>query len=108
MMETNEMTPLGYRILEHWKRYRPNMVRSLEQANHLQKAIFAAQELTTDLIYELAVVQKMEYQPAWEIATREWAFLPDETEQPQLSFDPANLSPHKHSPATSASPTFTA
>ena len=30
------------------------------------------------------VVQKMDYQFAWEIATREWAFLPDEEDQPQL------------------------
>jgi hypothetical protein len=28
------------------------------------------------------VVQKMDYQFAWEIAKREWAFLPDEEDQP--------------------------
>jgi hypothetical protein len=33
----------------------------------------------------------MEYQIAWELATREWAFLPDEEDRPQLSFDPATL-----------------
>jgi hypothetical protein len=101
MLETNEMTPLGYKILEHWKRHRPLMVRSLELGNQLQQAILAAQELTTNLLYELAIVQKMDYQAAWEIATREWAFLPDEEDQPQLSFDPATLNPHQPLPATS-------
>jgi hypothetical protein len=102
MSETNEMTPLGFKILQHWKRYRPTMVKTLEQQNQLQQAVFAAQELTTDLLYELTVVQKMDYQMAWEIATREWAFLPTEEDQPRLSFDPANLSPHPPLPATSA------
>ena len=102
MDETNDMTPLGYKILEHWKRYRPTMVRELEKGNHLQQAVFAAQELTGDLLYELTVVQKMDYHAAWEIATREWAFLPDEEDQPQLSFDPASLDPYQPLPATFA------
>jgi len=33
-----------------------------------------------------------------EIATREWAFLPDEGDQPQLSFDPATLDPNQPLP----------
>jgi hypothetical protein len=78
------------------------MVGNLERENQLQQAIFAAQELTGNLLYELTVVQKMDYQPAWEIATREWAFLPDERDQPQLSFDPATLDPHQTLPAISA------
>jgi hypothetical protein len=102
MSETNDMTPLGYRSLDHWQRSRPTMVRDLESANHLQQAVFAAQELTGNLLYELTIVQKMEYHRAWEIATREWAFLPDEEDQPQLSFDPATLDPHEHLPAISA------
>jgi hypothetical protein len=48
------------------------------------------------------VVQKMDYQFAWEIATREWAFLPDEQDQPHLSFDPTTLDPHQPLPAISA------
>jgi hypothetical protein len=102
MLETATLTPLGHQILEHWSRHRPKMVKKLERANQLHPAIFAAQELTGNLLYELTVVQKMDYQPAWEIATREWAFLPDEEDQPQLSFDPANLDPHQPLPAISA------
>jgi len=100
--ETVTMTPLGHQILEHWKRYRPMMVEQLDKANQLQQAVFAAQELTGNLLYELMVVQKMDYQFAWEIATREWAFLQDEEDQPQLSFDPATLDPHQPLPAISA------
>ena len=74
----------------------------VDRANRLGQAIYAAQELTGDLLYDFTVVQKMDYQPAWEIATREWAFLPDEEDQPQLSFDPATLDPYQSLPATSA------
>ena len=102
MPETISLTPLGHKILEHWSRHRPTMVGKLDKANHLQQAVFAAQELTGNLLYELMVVQKMDYQFAWEIATREWAFLPDEEDQPQLSFDPATLDPHQPLPAISA------
>ena len=102
MLETTTLTPLGNQILEHWRRHRPMMVEELDKRNQFQQAIFAAQELTGNLLYELTVVQKMDYQPAWEIATREWAFLPDEEDQPQLSFDPATLDPHQPLPAISA------
>ena len=98
---TVTLTPLGHQILEHWRRHRPTMVENLERGNQLQVAAFAAQELTGNLLYELTVVRKMEYHWAWEIATREWAFLPDENDQPQLSFDPATLDPNQSLPAIS-------
>lgn len=102
MTETDMLTPLGHQILEHWELHRPTMVESLERASRLQQAIFAAQELTGNLLYELTVVKKMEYHRAWEIATREWAFLPDEEDQPQLSFDPATLDQDQPLPTISA------
>jgi len=102
MIESTTLTPLGHKILEHWSRHRPTMVEMLNKGNQLQQAVFAAQELTGNLLYELMVVQKMDYQFAWEIATREWAFLPDEEDQSQLSFDPATLDPHQPLRAISA------
>ena len=102
LIETTTLTPLGHKILDHWTRHRPTMVENLANANQLQQAVFAAQELTGNLLYELMVVQKMDYQFAWEIATREWAFLPDEEDQPHLSFDPTTLDPHQPLPAISA------
>jgi len=101
MSDATTLTPLGHQILEHWKRHRPAMVAMLDKGNQLQSAVFAAQELTGNLLYELTVVRKMDYQTAWEIATREWAFLPDENDQPQLSFDPATLDPSQPLPAIS-------
>jgi hypothetical protein len=102
MLEATTLTPLGHQILEHWRSHRPTMVENLERGNQLQQAVFAAQELTGDLLYELMVVRKMDYQFAWEIATREWAFLLDEEDQPHLSFDPATLDPHQSLPTISA------
>jgi hypothetical protein len=102
MIETTTLSPLGYQILEHWKRHRPTMVENLEKADQLQQAVFAAQELTGNLLYELTVLQKMDYQAAWDIATKEWAFIPDEQDQPQLSFDPATLNPNQTLPTISA------
>ena len=107
MQATDDLTPLGHQILEHWSKYRPKMVATLTARNQLPQALFAAQELTGNLLYELAVVRKMDYQIAWELATREWAFLPDEEDQPQLSFDPATLDPSQPLPAISAQPTLT-
>ena len=102
MREPATLSPLGHRILEHWKRHRPTMVEKLDKQHQLQAAVFAAQELTGNLLYELMVIQKMDYQFAWEIATKEWAFLQDETDQPRLSFDPTTLDPNQPLPTISA------
>jgi hypothetical protein len=50
MQETDDLTPLGHQILEHWSRYRPRMVAALTEQNRLSAAIFAAQELTSHLL----------------------------------------------------------
>jgi hypothetical protein len=73
-----ERTALGERILNHWRQNRPQMVSDLEKSNRLEEAVLEAQELTGDLLYDLVSVQKMDYQTAWELATRDWAFLPEE------------------------------
>ena len=73
-----ERTALGEKLLQHWRTHLPQMVSELESTNRLEEAILAAQEQTGDLLYELVSVQKMDYQAAWEMATRQWAFLPAE------------------------------
>jgi len=80
-----ERTQLGKMILGHWQENRPQMVRDLERENRLEEAVDEVQERTGDLFYELISVQRMDYQAAWEIAMREWAFLPGETRRPQSS-----------------------
>ena len=69
-------------ILDHWQANNPQMVKELQQSSQLEQAIHETQERVGDTLYELTVVQKMDYQTAWEIATREWAFLPSE-DRPQ-------------------------
>jgi hypothetical protein len=78
MYETNR---LGQMILEHWQKHRPQMVAELRKTNQLDRTVYEAQETTGDLLYELVSVQKMDYQAAWEIAMREWAFLPTRDRQ---------------------------
>ena len=74
----DDMNRLGHLILKHWTTHRPAMVEELERTNQLQPVLRQAQEQTGDLLYTLTVIQKMDYQAAWELATREWAFLPEE------------------------------
>ena len=74
----DDMTRLGDLILKHWRTYRPETVAELERTNRLEPALRQAQEQTGDLLYSLTVLRKMDYLAAWELATREWAFLPEE------------------------------
>ncbi len=54
-------------------------------------------ESPSDLLYDLLMVHKLDYQTAWEVATREWAFLPTE-DHPSSTMNPSH-----HAPETSAS-----
>jgi hypothetical protein len=86
------MTRLGDLILKQWTDHRPGLIEELERTNQLQTALRQAQEQTGDLLYNLTVVQKMEYHAAWELATKEWAFLPPDPEPP--------FSDHLHRPSS--------
>ena len=74
----DDMNRLGDLILKHWTTHRPGVIEELERTNQLQPVLRQAQEQTGDLLHNLTVIQKMDYQAAWELATREWAFLPEE------------------------------
>jgi hypothetical protein len=54
------------------------MVEELRQSSQLEQAISEAESRTASLLHELLVERKMQYQDAWEMATREWALLPTE------------------------------
>ena len=95
----HEHTRLKHMILAHWQTHCPQMVDELRKNNHLEAAVSEAEENTADLLYELLSVQKMAYQEAWEMATREWAFLPDEDDR--SSSESLNMSPKQNLPATS-------
>src|ERR1700683_4996622 len=74
----DDMNRLGDLILKHWTTHRPGLIEELERTNQLQPVLRQAQEQTGDLLHTLTVIQKMDYQAAWELATQEWAFLPEE------------------------------
>ena len=95
----HERTPLGEKILRHWTTHWPDMVRELQRTNRLEEVLQEVQERTGDLLYELTVVQKMDYQVAWELAMEEWATLPSEDRPPPSSGTSHRLP--KHPPATS-------
>jgi hypothetical protein len=107
MTETILRTALGEKILRHWREHCPQMVRDLEQKNRLDQAVFAAQETTGDLLYELVSVKKMNYPAAWELATQEWALPQSGSEDETTSGDhpppanPSGTSTPENSSATS-------
>ena len=98
MTETMLRTLLGEKILRHWREHCPQMVRDLERQNRLDQAVFAAQETTGDLLYELVSVKKMNYPQAWELATQEWA-LPESGNQDETTS--GDLPPPAHPSGTS-------
>ena len=77
-----ENSRLSHMILRHWQEHRPQMVEELKSRNQLEQTLAQAEQQTADLLYELVSVQKMQYQTAWEMAMREWAFLPTEAPRP--------------------------
>jgi hypothetical protein len=93
-----ETTPLGHQILKHWRTHLPEMVAELEKSGRLEQTLHEVEERTADLLYELEVVQKMDYQAAWEMATQEWAFIPTGDRPPSSNSTPP---PKKPTPATS-------
>ena len=95
----DDMNRLGDLILKHWTTHRPMLVEELKKTNQLEPVLRQAQEQTGDLLYNLTVIQKMDYQAAWELATREWAFLPDEDRPERPSS--GNLTPSQAHPTIS-------
>ena len=89
--EPKNLTPLGMLIERHWRKHRPKMTKALEAKGKLWESVWAAQELTADLLWELTVVKKLAPDQARELAMPEWALLPTEEDQPTLGFEPTSL-----------------
>jgi len=54
------------------------MVADLETSGQLLPALNQANERLIELLYQLTIVQKMDYQAAFEIATNEWGSSPSQ------------------------------
>ena len=96
-----EKTPLGERILKHWRTHHPQMVAQLRKEHQLEQTLHEVEERTADLLYEMTCVKKMDYQAAWETAMAVWAFPSNEDRPSQLSSGTSNRRSKKHPPATS-------
>ena len=73
----NDTLPLTSRmILQRWTSAAPEMVASLEATGQLQPALNQANEQLLETLYQLTIMQKMDYNAALEIALHEWSASP--------------------------------
>jgi hypothetical protein len=74
--------PLTSRMILHrWTNQAPEMVVTLEATGQLLPALHQANEQVLELLYQLTMVQKMDYNTAFEIAMNEWSSLPSQSAQ---------------------------
>ena len=52
MQATDNLTPLGHKILKHWRKYRPTMITTLSEQNHSSRRSSQPRNLTGNLLYE--------------------------------------------------------
>ena len=73
----DDTLPLASRmILQRWASASPEMVATLATSNQLLSALNQANEQLLETLYQLTMVQKMEYNAALEIALDEWSASP--------------------------------
>jgi hypothetical protein len=63
-------------ILQRWTSLAPEMVATLAASNQLLPALSQANEQLLETLYQLTMLQKMEYNAALEIALNGWSALP--------------------------------
>ena len=82
-----EIDQIGQTIaLNHWKKYRPKMVRHLRRKGVLQLALDHAAKMATEFV----VATPPSVMPRWETreqALKRWILLPAESEVPILPVD---------------------
>ncbi|WP_429786241.1 TnpV protein [Brevibacillus centrosporus] len=101
--QSQQLTRIGLMAREHWKKYRPNMYRQLEEAGQLTQTLLQAQQSTEEAL-ERVKEQLLELHPvedsmgvegkrahfiwidqtAWEMV-REMILLPTEEDVPNLN-----------------------
>lgn len=65
-------------ILQRWKNEAPQMMADLEASGQLLPALNQANEQLIELLYQLTIIQKMDYHSALEIAMNEWSSSPSQ------------------------------
>lgn len=73
----DDTIPLTSRmILQRWTSAAPELVAALAASNQLLPALNRANDQLVETLYQLTMVQKMEYNSALEIALGEWSASP--------------------------------
>jgi uncharacterized protein YqiB (DUF1249 family) len=66
-------------ILQRWTSEAPEMVATLEASGQLLPSLNQANEQLLETLYQLTMVEKMDYNAALEIALHEWSASPSPT-----------------------------
>ncbi len=83
-------TPYHRAIEAHWRDHRPKMVQALEAKGELRQAVDRAADRTAAA--ESAAMQNgTPAHEAIEMFREQWAFLPSEEDEPNLTNDPTQV-----------------
>ncbi len=74
----------GRKILQHWEKYRPNMVKRLRREGRLLSLVYQTQESVIQALHQLETIQGLPVDQAQEIVRPMWC-LPDEETSPDLA-----------------------
>jgi len=73
------LTPLRIMILKNWREFHPTMYQQFVQENRLDQELEATETQMSNLLHQLTVVEKMEYQAAMEIVIDQFLLPEDES-----------------------------
>jgi hypothetical protein len=68
---------LRHKLLRHWQNHHPKLLAELQSEGRLEAAVETTVEQIADLMYELEIVQRMQWAAAWEIVLDQY-FLPED------------------------------
>ena len=85
MEQVNHSTVGHYGILanDHWREHRPRLYSELQRSGTLTKVLAETNEAASDMIIRLIHKGLYEHE-AFEIVSRQYIFLPDEDDMPNL------------------------
>jgi hypothetical protein len=70
-------------IAKHWETYLPRMSRDLKAAGTFDASVRRAALMTSDATYDLITKHGLAPDQARELMREEWAFLPEEDDDPE-------------------------
>jgi hypothetical protein len=89
-VKPNPLTDLKQTARAHWQKYRPTMVRQLEEMGQLEDALDAAVELTTQEVHQLRTATGCSVFEAWMEVRQNYVILPAEADEETGEDEPIN------------------